>query len=304
MKKLIVTISPHERSRESIASIMWGVVIALLPATVASVVFFKFLAIKVIMLSVATALGTEYFTRKALGRSNTISDGSAVVTGILFAFCVPPTSPWWMVMIGSACAICLVKELFGGLGANIFNPALTARAILLASFPVHMTTWIRPFDAIACATPLGIVKEHLTIPLPSYMDLFLGNCGGCIGETSALAILIGGLFLLYRKTIYWYYPVFYIGVVFTLSYFVGRDPLYEILAGGVFLGAFFMITDMVTTPITRLGGIIFACGAALLTVVIRNYGGYPEGVCYSILIMNAFTPLIDRLLTPRILGAR
>jgi electron transport complex protein RnfD len=304
MKKLIVTISPHERSSESIERIMWSVVGALIPAIIASVIFFKFLALTVIIISVLTAVVTEYLTRRLLKRSNTIQDGSAVVTGILFAFCIPPSSPWWLVMIGSFCAICLVKELFGGLGANIFNPALTARAILLASFPVHMTTWISPFDAVACATPLGIIKEQLSVPLPTYLDLFMGSCGGCIGETSALALLLGGLFLLMRRIIYWYYPVFYIGTIFILSYFVGRDPLYEILAGGVFLGAFFMITDMVTTPITRIGAIIFSVGAGLITVLIRNYGGYPEGVCYGILIMNAFTPLIDRVLSPRILGAQ
>jgi len=282
---------------------MWSVVGALTPAMIASILFFKWLALKVIIISVIACVATEYFTRRILKRSNTIKDGSAVVTGILFAFCIPPSSPWWMVLIGGFCAICLVKELFGGLGANIFNPALTARAILLASFPVQMTTWINPFDAVACATPLGIIKEHLSVSLPSYLDLFLGKCAGSIGETSALALLIGGIFLLMRRIIYWYYPVFYIGTIFVLSYFVGRDPLYEILAGGVFLGAFFMITDMVTTPMTRLGAIVFSVGAGLITVLIRNYGGYPEGVCYSILIMNAFTPLIDRVLTPRILGA-
>ena len=283
---------------------MWSVVLALVPALIASIIFFRWHAVSVVSISVVTAVATEYITRWLLKRSNTIGDGSAVVTGILFAFVIPPSSPWWMVMIGAAVAIFLVKELFGGLGANIFNPALASRAIMMASFPVYMTTWISPFDCVTSATPLGIIKEHLTQTLPSKMDLFLGNCGGSLGETSALALLIGGLFLLYRRIIYWYYPVFYIGTIYILSFFCGRDPLFEILAGGVFIGAFFMITDMVTTPITKTGGIIFSIGAGIIVVLIRNFGGYPEGVCYSIIIMNAFTPLIDRLVKPRILGAR
>ena len=303
MKKLIVSISPHQRSPESIATVMWSVVVALMPAVIASIIFFKWNAVRVIALSVAATTATEWITRKCLRRPNTLGDGSAVVTGMLLAFIIPPSSPWWLILIGGLSAIFLVKELFGGLGSNIFNPALASRAILLASFPVHMTTWIRPFDAISCATPLGIIKEGLDITLPSYLDLFLGNCGGSLGETSALALLIGGLFLLYRKIIYWYYPFFYILTIYVLSAWWGRNPLFEILAGGVFLGAFFMITDMVTTPMTKAGGIIFAIGAGVITVVIRNFGGYPEGVCYSILIMNAFTPLIDRLVKPRILGA-
>lgn len=303
MKKLIVSLNPHIKSKDTIENIMWLVVIALIPAVIMSIVFFRWHAVKVVTIAIATTVLTEYWVRRWMKRSKTIKDGSAVITGLLLAFCIPPSSPWWMIVIGGFIAIFLVKELFGGLGGNIFNPALAARAILLASFPAHMTAWTQPVDAIATATPLGIIKEKLALELPSYWDMFIGNCGGSLGETSALALLIGGLFLLSQRIIYWYYPALYIGTVYILSSVFGRDPLFEILAGGVFLGAFFMITDMVTTPITKKGGMIFAIGAGCITVIIRNFGGYPEGVCYSILIMNAFTPLIDRYTKPKILGA-
>jgi len=184
----------------------------------------------------------------------------------------------------------------------IFTPALAARAMLLAAFPQQMTAWIHPVDGVSTATPLALVKEQVTTQLPTYYDLFIGNIGGSLGETSALAIIIGGLFLVARKIIRLEVPFVFIAAVFILSQCLGRDPIYEIVAGGVMLGAFFMITDMVTTPVTRRGMLIFALGCAVITVAIRKWGGLPEGVCYSILIMNAFTPLIDTYCRPKILG--
>jgi electron transport complex protein RnfD len=280
---------------------MWSVVIALIPVFIASLVFFGANALLLITLSVSVCVLTEYAIRKLRRRDTTIQDGSAVITGLLLAFCVPPTLPWWMIVVGAFLAIALGKEIFGGLGMNIFNPALISRAILLAAFPIAMTQWTTP-DGVTHATALGMVKEGLTTGLPTYRELFIGRVGGCIGETSAVAILIGGLFMAFRKIIRIEIPIVYIGGVYLLSALVGRDPLFEILAGGVMLGGFFMITDMVTTPVTYKGGLLFAAGCAIITVAIRNWGGYPEGVCYSILIMNAFTPLIDTYTAPRRLG--
>ena len=298
-----VSVSPHIRDEDSVSKIMWAVVIALLPALAASCYFFGMRALAVSGACVFFAVLTEFVTRYLRARDNTIADGSAVITGLLLAFVIPPTIPLWIAGLGSVLAILLVKELFGGLGMNIFNPALAARAILLAAFPQQMTNWINP-DGVTTATPLGMVKENILTGLPAHMDMFLGNISGCIGETSALAIIIGGLYLITKRIIKWEMPVVFIGSVFVLSALAGRDPLYEILAGGVMLGGFFMITDMVTTPITRKGGMLFALGCAMITVAIRKWGGYPEGVCYSILIMNAFAPLIDNLIKPRRLGEK
>ena len=304
MKTLFeVSSPPYIRDDESVNKIMWSVVIALFPAFIASLVYFGMNSIRLIIVSVSVCIITEFFIRRLRRRDNTITDGSAIITGMLLAFCVPPTLPTWMIAVGAFCAIFLVKELFGGLGMNIFNPALAARAILLAAFPQHMTAWINP-DGVSVATPLAIVKEHIETVGPSYYDLFVGNVGGCVGETSAIAIIIGGIFLIVRRIIRWEVPFTFIATIFCFSYLIGRDPIYEILAGGVMLGAFFMITDMVTTPVTLEGGVIFAFGCALLTMIIRKWGGLPEGVCYSILIMNAFTPLIDIYCKPRILGTR
>ncbi len=303
VKRLLeVSISPHIRDEDSVNKIMWSVIFALVPALIASLIFFGVRAFQTVVVSVSVCIITEYVMRRLRRRDITITDGSAIITGMLLAFCLPPSTPLWMVGVGAFLAIFLVKELFGGLGMNVFNPALAARAILLAAFPVQMTSWIAP-DGITTATPLAIVKEQLEVAGPTYSDLFFGNVGGCLGETSALAIIVGGLFLIVRRVIKWEVPVVFIGFVFCLSYFVGRDPVYEILAGGVMLGAFFMITDMVTTPITKRGEVLFAIGCACITVAIRSWGGYPEGVCYSILIMNAFAPLIDRACKPRQLGA-
>jgi len=297
-----LSISPHIRDEDSVNKIMWTVIIALIPPFISALIFFGQDALRLVSVSVSVCLLTEYLFRKLRLRDVTISDGSAVITGILLAFCVPPTLPSWMIALGAFLAIALGKEIFGGLGMNIFNPALVARAILLAAFPSAMTQWTHP-DGITAATALGMVKEGIVETLPVYSELFIGRIGGCIGETSALAIIIGGLFMIFRKVIRAEIPLVYIGGVFALSALLGRDPVFEIFAGGLMLGAFFMITDMVTTPVTYKGGLLFAFGCAVLTVAIRNWGGYPEGVCYSILIMNAFTPLIDRYTTPRRLGS-
>jgi len=304
MKTLFeVSSPPYIRDDESVNKIMWSVVIALFPAFIASLVYFGTNAIRLITVSVSVCIITEFFIRRLRRRDITINDGSAVITGMLLAFCVPPTLPSWMIALGAFFAIFLVKELFGGLGMNIFNPALAARAILLAAFPQHMTAWINP-EGVSTATPLAIVKENIEVMGPSYHDLFIGHIGGCLGETSAIAIILGGVFLITRRIIRWEVPFTFIATIFCFSYFIGRDPVYEILAGGVMLGAFFMITDMVTTPVTPEGGVIFAFGCALITVIIRKWGGFPEGVCYSILIMNAFTPLIDRYCKPKVMGEK
>lgn len=298
-----VSISPHIHDEDSVNKIMWTVVIALIPAFIASLVFFGQDALRLVSISVLVCVLSEYLIRKMRRRDTTIHDGSAVITGILLAFCVPPTVPSWMIALGAFLAIALGKEIFGGLGMNIFNPALVARAILLAAFPVAMTQWTHP-DGVTHATALGMLAEGAQEDLPMYYELFIGRVGGSIGETSALAIIAGGLFLALRKIIRLSMPLLYIGSVFFLSAVLGRDPVFEILSGGLMLGAFFMITDMVTTPVTFKGGVIFACGCALITISIRAWGGYPEGVCYSILIMNAFTPLIDRVCAPRRLGQK
>jgi len=205
-------------------------------------------------------------------------------------------------VIGGAVAILIGKEIFGGLGHNPFNPALVGRAVLLASWPMHMTSWVRPLDAVSCATPLGIVKMGLNENLPSYMDMLVGNRAGCLGETSVLALLIGAGYLLYRKHISLHIPLTYVGTVFAVALIFKKDPLFNVMAGGLILGAFFMATDMVTSPLTGRGKMIFGTGCGLLTMLIRYEGGFPEGVCYSILIMNMVTPLIDRLTEQRPFG--
>jgi electron transport complex protein RnfD len=228
-------------------------------------------------------------------------DGSAVTTGLLIALIVPPTLPLWMAAIGSIFAVIIVKGLFGGLGFNIFNPALAARAFLLASWPVAMTAWVRPFDAVTTATPLFLVNK-MAGEMPAYWDLFIGNRAGSLGETSVLAILIGAAILFYKKIITWQAPVAFIGTVALLSFMLGHDPLFATLAGGLMIGAFFMATDYVTTPVTPKGRLIFGFGCGLVTVLIRYFGGFPEGVNYSILFMNILTPVIDAHVHPRLFG--
>ncbi len=302
--KLLVSSSPHIRSKESTPKVMWSVVCALLPAVAAGVYFFGSSALQLIVVCCAVAILTEALIQRLMARPITITDGSCVVTGLLCALILPPRLPWWMGAIGAAFAIVIVKQLFGGLGCNIFNPALAARAILLASFPIYMTTWVDPFDGLTSATPLAIVKDGLPMELPAYWNLFMGNVAGSIGETSVICLLIGAGFLFLRRVISWHIPFTYVGTVALGSWLFGRDPLFSILAGGLVLGAFFMATDMVTTPVTRKGQLIFGFGAGAIVVLIRHWGGYPEGVCYSILLMNGLTPLVDRWTIPRRFGKR
>lgn len=297
--------SPHIRANVTIQSIMRDVTIALVPATLAGIYFFKLQAFLVILTSVLSCIASEFVWQKYTGRKVTIGDYSAVVTGLLIAFNVPPSLPLWMTAIGGVFAMIIVKQLFGGLGQNIVNPALAARAFLLASWPVAMTTWT--LDGVTGATPLGMLKNEPGT-LPSIASIFLGHVGGSIGETSAIAILLGAAYLFYRRIITWHIPVTYIGTVLILTTLIGRhgfmtgNGLYEIFAGGLMIGAFFMATDYTTSPMTPKGQIIFALGCGLLSTVIRIFGGYPEGVSYSILIMNLTVPLIDKYTAPRVFG--
>jgi electron transport complex protein RnfD len=304
---LIVTVSPHLSSGESVNKVMWAVVIALLPAFIGSYFFFGIKAVYITLVSVVTAVILEAVSYKLMRRPVTVTDGSAVITGMLLAFNLPPTVPLWIPVLGSAVAILIAKVPFGGLGQNIFNPALVGRAFLLAAYPVQMTDWIssrfeKVVDISTYATPLGIIKEKLSESVPSYFNMFIGNHGGCIGETSALLLILGGIYLLVRKIITWHIPVTYILTVCLLTWVLGRDPLFNVLAGGLMLGAIYMATDMVTSPVTNKGMIIFAIGCGVMTVIIRLFGNYPEGVSYSILLMNACTPLIDRYAKPKKFG--
>lgn len=303
-----VSSSPHIRDNSSVQTIMRDVIIALLPATAAGIYFFGMPAVLVILTAVISCVASEWVWCKVTKGPNTTKDLSAVVTGILLAFNVPPSLPVWMVVVGSVFTMIIVKALFGGIGQNIVNPALAGRAFLLASYPVAMTTWTTPgVDAASSATPLAILKgvEAGGAQLPSLGQAFIGQVGGCIGETSALALLIGFAYLLYRRVITWHIPVVYIGTVLVLGMISGRSALggvFEIMAGGLMLGAIFMATDYTTSPMTKKGQIIFALGCGILTMVIRQFGGYPEGVSYSILIMNLVVPLIDKFVKQRVFG--
>lgn len=291
---------------------MLDVIIALVPAAAAGIYYFGFRAALIIAVTVLASVVFEYITRKLLKRNNTIGDLSAVVTGLLLAFCLPPTFPVWMAVVGSFFAIVIVKQLFGGLGQNFVNPALASRAFLLVAYGARMTHWMEPFagasavDAVSSVTPLGALKTGGE--LPSLMDMFLGNIGGSIGETSALALTIGGVYLLVRGVISWHIPVVYIGTVAAFSWIVGPqglftgDPLFTVLAGGLLLGAIFMATDYTTSPMTNKGMVIYAAGCGILTMLFRRYTNMPEGVSYAILLMNVATPLIDRFTKPRRFG--
>ncbi len=304
--KLLVSSSPHIRSNESVQRIMLDVVIALTPAIIGSVYLFGLNALKLILISVASSVLFEALIQKLFKKPITITDFSAVITGILIAFNLPASAPWWLPVIGSAFAIIVVKQLFGGLGANFMNPALAARAMLMASWPVHMTnyTGTRP-DVVTSATPLSIMKYGTGAELPTLRDMFIGNIPGVIGETSALLLLIGAVYLIIRKVIDWKIPVFYIGTTFIMLLLLGVEPKllpYHILGGGLILGAFYMATDYSSSPVTPLGRIIFAVGAGILTAIIRVKGAYPEGVSYSILLMNVATPLIEKFTKPNVFG--
>jgi electron transport complex protein RnfD len=303
----VVSASPHIRRPLATSAAMKLVCIALLPAALASVYLFGFNALSVMVVSVVTCVLTELACNRVFRKEITISDYSAVVTGILLAL--------WMVVIGGFLAIFVAKQLFGGLGFNIFNPALAARAILLSSWPVAMTTWAMPVrtvasaassqatDAVTGATQLGLLKEAGRSAYGN-LDLFLGNVPGSLGETCKVALLLGAILLFVYEVIDWRIPVAFIGAVALLSMPFGRDPVGAMLSGGLILGAFFMATDLVTSPTTGRGRLIFGAGCGLLTALTRSYGGFPEGVCYSILFMNCLVPLIDKCVQPRVFGTK
>lgn len=288
---------------------MWGVVVALAPALLAGLYFFKRPAAMLILACITSCVITEAVIRILRGKAVSISDGSAVVTGILLAMILPPSLPLWIAILGSVVAIGLGKELFGGLGYNIFNPALIGRAFLMAAFPTALTTWTNPvtLDAATRATPLGLMKfEHIAT---NTMDLFLGNISGSLGETSALAIIIGAGFLLIKKYADWKIPLSYLLTVFVFGQILHViNPhlypagLFHILAGGLLFGALFMATDPVTSPVTKSGRWIFGIGCGVFTIIIRIWSGLPEGVMYAILLMNGLTPFINRLTKPRRFG--
>lgn len=317
IQMLTISGSPHVYGEQSTGKIMWGVVIALIPALLVSFWYFGISAILITIIAVLSCLLAEYLIQKYLLKEGvTISDGSAVITGVLLAMNVPGNLPWWMVIIGSIVAIGVGKMSFGGIGKNIFNPALVGRVFLLISFPVAMTNWPLPLvnrfvlaDAVTGPTALGIVKEglrkgdsiqELAAQLPSSLDMFIGNMGGSLGEVSAIAILLGGIYMLVRKIISWHIPVSFLltvviftGILYLINPTQFINPLFHLLSGGVMLGAVFMATDMVTSPMSKAGMLVFGFGCGILTVVIRIWGAYPEGVSFAILIMNALVPLIN-----------
>lgn len=309
MDKYTLSSSPHVRSAETTGRIMRDVIIALLPATVLGIVFFGWNALWVVLVSTAAAVATEALLQKLMKKKITITDGSAAVTGLLLALNLPPSVPLYIPIVGSVFAIAIVKQCFGGIGCNFLNPALAARAFLMLSWPTAMTSWTMPADAVSAATPLAAIKVAGAGDPSPYLDMFLGNVGGCIGETSALALLIGGIYLVARRVIDPSIPVVYIATVGVFTWVAGPDGLftgdglYHILAGGLMLGAIYMATDYTTSPMTIKGRIVFALGCGVLTSVIRLWGGYPEGVSYSILLMNLVVPLLDKAFKPRMFGS-
>lgn len=286
---------------------MGDVIIALIPAVLASGIIFGPRALLVILVTVVSCVASEYIARRILKRSNTIGDLSAVVTGILLAFNLPVGINLFMAAFGGVVAIVVVKQLFGGIGQNFVNPALTARIVLMASFPTAMTTWAKPFyylggaDAVTTATPLYLMKTGAG-GLPSYLELFLGFRGGCLGEVCAAALLLGAVYLFVRKVIFPVIPLCYIGTVAVISLIAGQDILYQLLSGGLLLGAFFMATDYSTSPLTLKGHVIFGIGCGLFTMLIRLFGNLPEGVSFSIILMNILVPHIERMTTPKPFG--
>jgi len=321
-QQVYLSSSPHIHSGGSTTKIMRAVIYSLLPACAVAIFFFGLPALFVLLLSVLGCLVCEVVCQRLMKQPVTVSDGSAVVTGILLALNLPPSSPWWMTLLGAFFAIAIGKQIFGGLGYNLFNPALVARVILLISFPVQMTTWSKPeplstgLDAVSAATPLGEWKTAvmLTGRMPESLqggtwDYLVGNMPGCVGEVSALALLAGAVYLFWRKILTWHIPLSYVASVVVLSglfWLVDSDkypdPVFHLVTGGLVLGAFYMATDMVTTPVSAGGMVLFGVGCGVLTVIIRLFGGYPEGVSFAILLMNAATPLIDRYVRPRTFG--
>jgi electron transport complex protein RnfD len=325
---IIVSASPHIHTDRTSKKLMYEVVLALLPAFFVSIFVFGISALIVTLVAVISCLLFEYLIQKYLLKTAvTIGDGSALLTGILLAFNLPSILPIWMVIVGSLVAIGIAKLSFGGLGNNIFNPALVGRVFLLISFPVQMTMWPTAVennttisDAVTGATPLGIIKEgllygetmtELSTKIPSNIDLFLGVMGGSLGEMSAFALLVGGLYLIIRKVISWHIPFMMLATMAVMTgifWYIDPEhyanPLFHLLTGGAILGAFFMATDLVTSPVTKNGMVVFAVGIGVATVVIRLFGAYPEGVSFAILIMNAFVPLINKIFKPRRFGAK
>lgn len=314
MNNLIMSPSPHRNSDVTTRKIMLTVLEALIPAVIAAAVFFGIRALILIAVCTFSSVFFEYVCRNAMKRSQTAGDLSAAVTGVILALNLPVTLPLWMAVLGSFIAIVIVKQLFGGIGQNFANPAITARIVLMISFTGQMTTWALPqyWTAGAVSDTSVIVNSHTVLtgatPLvtgnASLISLFLGNTGGCIGETSALALLLGGLYLMHRKIITPAAPAAFIGTVALLSLVSGENAMYQILSGGLFLGAFFMATDYATTPLTNKGKIIFGIGCGIITFVIRKFGSYPEGVSFSILLMNILTPYIDMFTKTTPLGAK
>ncbi len=311
MDQYIMSSSPHVRSSETTGRIMRDVIIALLPATAIGVYIFGLNALLTVLICVVSAILAEAILQKLMHKKVTVSDGSAAVTGLLLALNLPPAVPWWIPVLGGVFAIAIVKQCFGGLGHNFLNPALAARAFLMVSWPTFMTTWTIPssatvVDAVSTSTPLAALK--MGEPLSPYLDMAIGNIGGCIGETSAFALLLGGLYLIARRVIDPRIPLVYIGTVALFTWIAGPsglftgDALYHILAGGLMLGAFYMATDYTTSPMSGSGKMVFAAGCGILTSVIRIWGGYPEGVSYSILFMNLTVPLIDKAFRPKRFG--
>jgi len=318
MSNMTVSVSPHIKDNASTTSIMRDVLIALAPALIASGLIFGVRALVVVAVCVSFAVGGEWVFEKIVKKPNTIRDLSAVVTGVLLAYNLPAGIPLWQAAFGSLVAIIVVKQLFGGIGANFANPAITARIVMLLAFSSTMTTWVTPnglsvamaamssatkvlqgaTDAITGATPLIILKGESAAALPSIQNMLLGIRGGCLGETSAIALVIGGIYLLIRRVISWHTPVAFIGTVFLFTLLVGGNlehSVYQVLSGGLLIGAIFMATDYSTTPNTDWGRIIFGVGCGLITVLIRVWGNYPEGVSFSILLMNILAPYISKL---------
>lgn len=310
-KNLIVSSSPHIRTPRDTRAIMLDVILALAPALIASVIFFGFKALLVTAVSVASCVVFEYLYRKLMKKHSTIGDLSAVVTGMLLAFCLPASAPWWVVVIGAFFSIVLVKQLFGGIGKNIWNPALTGRAFLLVSYALIMTSWtptnFQSVDAATFATPLASLHNGV-LASDSIGAMFLGNIGGSLGEVSALALLLGGAYLVIRKVISPRIPLSFIGTVAVVTLIFSRGNahfawmLQNLFSGGLLLGAIFMATDYCTSPVTPNGQIIYGVGCGLLTVLIRYFGGYPEGVSFAILIMNVMVWMIDKNTAPRRFG--
>lgn len=322
---LTISPSPHIHSDQSVKKIMYTVILALMPALVWSIFMFGFDAVRVILVSVISCVAIEYLIQRyVMKKEPQITDGSAVITGILLAFNVPSSLSWWIIILGALVAIGIGKMSFGGLGNNPFNPAILGRVFLLISFPAQMTTWPASIhsavDATTTATPLAILKHgiksgqsmvNILADLPSKMDLLYGNMSGSLGEISAVMLLLGFLYLLTKKVITWHIPVFIIGTVFIFQgiLFLANpnvfiDPIFSILTGGLLLGAIFMATDMVTSPMTVNGQLIYGIGIGVITVLIRNFGSYPEGVSFAILIMNGFTPLINAHTKPKRFGGK